>query len=106
MRRAVAIQLIIQRELGIAKNENPLQGAYVIEELTDRVEEAVLARVRAALASAAACSARWRRSTSAARIQEESLLYESRKHSGELPIVGVNTFENPRADEAARPRAS
>ena len=66
VRRALAIQLIIQRELGLAMNENALQGSYLIEELTDLVEEAVLARVRAASPSAAACSVRWRRSTSAA----------------------------------------
>ncbi len=93
-RRALAIQLIINRELGSAKNENPLQGSYFVEELTDLVEEAVLAefdRLSQRGGVLGAMETLYQRS----RIQEESLLYESRKHSGELPIIGVNTFEAP-----------
>jgi methylmalonyl-CoA mutase len=103
VRRAVAIQLIINRELGIARNENPLQGAYVIEELTDRVEQAVLGefeRISQRGGVLGAMETLYQRS----RIQEESLYYESQKDSGALPIIGVNTFENPRPDEAPRPR--
>jgi methylmalonyl-CoA mutase len=103
VRRALAIQLILQRELGVAKNENPIQGAYVIEELTDRVEEAVLRefeRLSARGGVLGAMETQYQRG----RIQDESLLYESRKHSGELPVVGVNVFENPEPEAAARPR--
>jgi methylmalonyl-CoA mutase len=103
VRRALAIQLIINRELGLAKNENPLQGAYVIEDLTDRVEEAVLQefeRLSARGGVLGAMETQYQRS----KIQEESLHYESLKDSGELPIVGVNTFENPSPDAAAAPR--
>jgi methylmalonyl-CoA mutase len=101
VRRAVAIQLIINRELGIARNENPLQGAYVIQELTDRVEEAVLAefeRLSQRGGVLGAMETLYQRS----KIQEESLAYESQKDSGALPIIGVNTFENPRPEEAPR----
>jgi methylmalonyl-CoA mutase len=99
VRRAVAIQLIIHRELGIARNENPLQGAYVIEELTDRVEQAVLAefdRLSQRGGVLGAMETLYQRS----KIQEESLAYESQKDSGVLPIIGVNTFENPRPENA------
>jgi isobutyryl-CoA mutase len=102
VRRAVAIQLIIQRELGTAKNENPLQGSHLIEELTDLVEEAVLRefeRISERGGVLGAMETLYQRS----RIQEESLLYESRKHSGELPIVGVNTFLSDTPDEGLRP---
>jgi methylmalonyl-CoA mutase len=102
VRRAVAIQLIIQRELGTTKNENPLQGSYLIEELTDLVEEAVLKefdRISERGGVLGAMETLYQRS----RIQEESLLYESRKHSGELPIVGVNTFLSDAPDEGLRP---
>ncbi len=91
VRRALAIQLIINRELGMAKNENPLQGSFVIEELTDLVEEAVLAefdRLTERGGVPGAMEVMYQRS----RIQEESLRYERLKDSGELPIVGVNTF--------------
>ena len=94
VRRAVAIQLIIQRELGSAKNENPIQGAYLIEQLTDQVEAAVLDefdRLSDRGGVLGAMETLYQRS----KIQEESLHYETQKHSGELPIVGVNTFENP-----------
>jgi methylmalonyl-CoA mutase len=104
VRRALAIQLVIQRELGTTRNENPLQGSYLIEELTDLVEEAVLAefeRLSARGGVLGAMETLYQRG----RIQEESLLYESKKHSGELPIVGVNTFEGPESAEALRPSA-
>ena len=91
VRRAIAIQLIINHELGLAKNENPLQGAFIIEELTDLVEEAVLAefdRITERGGVLGAMETMYQRG----KIQEESLYYETRKHSGELPIMGVNTF--------------
>ncbi|MCC6670026.1 MAG: methylmalonyl-CoA mutase family protein [Planctomycetes bacterium] len=91
VRRAMAIQLIINRELGLAKNENPLQGSFVIEELSDLVEEAVLRefeRISERGGVLGAMETMYQRG----RIQEESLHYESLKASGELPIVGVNTF--------------
>ena len=91
VRRAMAIQLIINRELGLAKNENPLQGSYIVEQLTDLVEEAVLAefdRLNDRGGVLGAMESMYQRS----RIQEESLLYEQKKHSGELPVIGVNVF--------------
>lgn len=91
VRRAMAIQLIINRELGTAKNENPNQGSFLIEELTDLVEEAVLAefdRISERGGVLGAMERMYQRN----KIQEESLYYESLKHSGELPIIGVNTF--------------
>jgi methylmalonyl-CoA mutase len=100
VRRALAIQLIIQRELGVSANENPLQGSYLFEDLTDRVEAAVLdefERLSQRGGVLGAMETLYQRS----RIQEESLLYESRKDSGELPIVGVNTFESPLAQAPA-----
>ena len=103
VRRALAIQLVIQRELGIAKNENPLQGSYLIEELTDLVEEAVLAefeRISERGGVLGAMETLYQRS----RIQEESLHYETLKHSGALPVVGVNTFQSPHPEQAAPPR--
>ncbi len=98
VRRAMAIQMIITKELGLARNENPMQGAFIIEELTDLVEEAVLAefeRIDQRGGVLGAMETQYQRS----RIQDESMLYEHKKHSGELPIVGVNTFLNPRANE-------
>lgn len=91
VRRAIAIQLIINHELGLAKNQNPLQGAFIIEELTDLVEEAVMAefdRLTERGGVLGAMETMYQRS----RIQEESLYYEKLKHSGKLPIMGVNTF--------------
>ncbi len=91
VRRAVAIQLIINHELGMAKNENPLQGSFIIEELTDLVEEAVLAefdRLTERGGVLGAMETMYQRG----KIQEESLHYEHLKHSGQLPIIGVNTF--------------
>ncbi|MGZ5303061.1 MAG: methylmalonyl-CoA mutase family protein, partial [Bacteroidia bacterium] len=91
VRRAMAIQLIINKELGQAKNENPLQGAFIIEELTDLVEEAVYTefnRISERGGVLGAMETMYQRN----QIQEESLYYESLKHSGELPLIGVNTF--------------
>jgi isobutyryl-CoA mutase len=99
VRRAMAVQMIITKELGLARNENPLQGAFIIDALTDLVEEAVLAefeRIDQRGGVLGAMETQYQRS----KIQDESLLYEEKKHSGELPIVGVNTFLNPRAGEA------
>ncbi|SKB94464.1 methylmalonyl-CoA mutase family protein [Daejeonella lutea] len=93
VRRAMAIQLIINRELGLAKNENPLQGSFIIEELTELVEAAVLEefkRINDRGGVLGAMETMYQRS----KIQEESLYYETLKHSGEFPIVGVNTFLN------------
>lgn len=95
VRRAMAIQMIINREFGLAKNENPLQGAFIIEELTELVEEAVLEefmRLNDRGGVLGAMETQYQRS----KIQEESLYYEHMKHSGELPIIGVNTFINPK----------
>ncbi len=93
VRRAMAIQLIINRELGTAKNENPNQGSFLIDELTDLVEEAVMIefdRINERGGVLGAMERMYQRN----KIQEESLFYESQKHTGELPIVGVNTFLN------------
>ncbi len=91
VRRALAIQLIINRELGLAKNENPLQGSFIVEELTDLVEEAVLAEFER-LSSRGGVLGAMERQYQRTKIQEESLHYERLKESGEYPIVGVNTF--------------
>ena len=91
VRRAMAIQLIINKENGLSKNENPLQGSFIIEELTDLVEEAVyeeFVRVSERGGVLGAMETMYQRS----KIQDESMLYEGKKASGELPIVGVNTF--------------
>jgi methylmalonyl-CoA mutase len=98
VRRALAIQLIINREWGLARNENPLQGSFIVEELTDLVEEAVLAefdRLSERGGVLGAMETGYQRS----RIQEESLHYERLKHSGRLPIIGVNTFRDPHAND-------
>lgn len=99
VRRALAIQLIINREHGLGKSENPLQGSYVIEELTDRVEEAVLAEFER-LSERGGVLGAMETLYQRGKIQDESLLYESRKHSGELPVIGVNTFINPDEQQA------
>ncbi|MFF9853037.1 fused isobutyryl-CoA mutase/GTPase IcmF [Streptomyces litmocidini] len=99
VRRALAIQLIINREWGLAMNENPLQGSFIIDELTDLVEEAVLQefeRISERGGVLGAMETGYQRG----RIQDESMLYEQRKHDGTLPIIGVNTFRNPHADTA------
>ena len=106
VRRALAIQMIIDQEWGLSSNENPLQGSYVVEELTDLVEEAVLAefeRITDRGGVLGAMETGYQRG----RIQDESMLYEHRKHDGSLPIIGVNTFLNPRrAGRRARPLES
>src|SRR5579863_4717810 len=99
VRRALAIQLIINREWGLAMNENPLQGSFIVEELTDLVEEAVLAEFEAISERGGVLGA-METGYQRGKIQDESMLYERRKHDGTLPVIGVNTFRNPRADEA------
>jgi methylmalonyl-CoA mutase len=93
----MAIQLIINREWGLAKNENPNQGSFVIEELTDLVEEAVLKEFEAISERGGVLGA-METGYQRGKIQEESLYYEHRKHDGSYPIVGVNTFRNPHGD--------
>jgi methylmalonyl-CoA mutase len=103
VRRAMAIQLIINRELGLAKNENPLQGAFIIEELTDLVEEAVLQefdRITERGGVLGAMETMYQRG----KIQEESLYYETLKHTGELPIIGVNTFLSSKGSPTVLPQ--
>ncbi len=97
VRRAMAIQLIINREWGIAKNENPNQGAFVIEELTELVEEAVLKEFEAISERGGVLGA-MELGYQRGKIQEESMHYEHKKHDGSYPIVGVNTFRNPHGD--------
>lgn len=102
VRRAMAIQLIINKELGLAKNENPIQGAFIIEELTDLVEEAVLAefdRITERGGVLGAMETMYQRG----KIQEESLYYETLKHTGEFPIIGVNTFLNKNGSPTITP---
>ncbi|TMR24064.1 methylmalonyl-CoA mutase [Nonomuraea turkmeniaca] len=98
VRRAMAIQLIINREWGLARNENPLQGSFIIEELTDLVEEAVLAEFER-LSDRGGVLGAMETGYQRGKIQDESMLYEMRKHDGSLPIVGVNTFHKEHADE-------
>ena len=103
VRRAVAIQMIINHELGLAKNENPLQGAFIIEELTDLVEEAVMAefdRITERGGVLGAMETMYQRS----KIQEESLYYETLKHTGEYPIIGVNTFLSSKGSPTIIPK--
>jgi methylmalonyl-CoA mutase len=98
VRRALAIQLIINNEWGLAKNENPNQGAFIIDELTDLVEEAVLSefvRISERGGVLGAMETGYQRG----KIQDESMFYEHKKHDGSLPIIGVNTFRNPKGDE-------
>ena len=95
VRRAMAIQLIINREWGVAKNENPNQGAFVIDELTDLVEEAVLQEFEA-IASRGGVLGAMETGYQRGKIQEESMYYEHKKHDGSYPIIGVNTFLNPK----------
>ena len=97
VRRALAIQLIINREWGLAKNENPNQGAFIIEELTDLVEEAVLKEFEA-LAERGGVLGAMETGYQRSKIQEESLYYEQKKHDGSHLIIGVNTFRNPQGD--------
>ena len=102
VRRAIAIQLIINRELGQANNENPLQGAFFIEQMTELVEEAVLLEFRR-IADRGGVLGAMETMYQRGKIQEESMHYEHLKHSGELPIIGVNTFLNPQAQEPGKP---
>jgi methylmalonyl-CoA mutase len=102
VRRAMAIQLIINKELGLAKNENPIQGSFIIEELTDLVEEAVLLefdRITERGGVLGAMETMYQRS----KIQEESLYYETLKHNGEFPIIGVNTFLSSKGSPTVQP---
>ncbi|MCD2185598.1 fused isobutyryl-CoA mutase/GTPase IcmF [Actinomycetospora soli] len=103
VRRALAIQMIINREWGLSLNENPLQGSFVIDELTDLVEEAVLAefdRIAERGGVLGAMETGYQRG----KIQDESMLYEGRKHDGSLPIIGVNTFLPPEDAEGEEPK--
>jgi methylmalonyl-CoA mutase len=103
VRRAVAIQMIINHELGLAKNENPLQGAFIIEELTDLVEKAVLLefdRITERGGVLGAMETMYQRG----KIQEESLYYETLKHTGEFPIIGVNTFLSSKGSPTILPK--
>ncbi len=102
VRRAIAIQMIINKELGLTKNENPIQGAFIIEELTDLVEDAVLAefdRITERGGVLGAMETMYQRS----QIQEESMYYEMQKHSGELPLIGVNTFLSKKGSPTVTP---
>jgi len=101
VRRALAIQLIINREWGLAKNENPNQGSFIIDELTDLVEEAVLQEFER-IAERGGVLGAMETGYQRGKIQEESLLYEHKKHDGSLPIIGVNTFRNPHAAGTAQ----
>jgi isobutyryl-CoA mutase len=97
VRRALAIQMIITKEWGLAFNENPLQGSFIVDELTDLVEQAVLAeldRISERGGVLGAMETGYQRG----RIQDDSMLYEHKKHDGSLPIVGVNTFTSPTGD--------
>ncbi len=98
VRRALAIQMIIGKEWGLAMNENPLQGSFIVDELTDLVEEAVLREFEAISARGGVLGA-METGYQRGKIQDESMLYERRKHDGSLPIIGVNTFRNPHASE-------
>jgi isobutyryl-CoA mutase len=102
VRRALAIQMIINKEWGLAMNENPLQGSFIVEELTDLVEQAVLSeldRISERGGVLGAMETGYQRG----RIQDDSMLYEHKKHDGTLPIVGVNTFTAPSADGPLEP---
>lgn len=99
VRRAMAIQLIINKEWGLSVNENPNQGAFIIEELTELVEEAVL-REFESISERGGVLGAMETGYQRGKIQDESMYYEHRKHDGSLPLVGVNTFLNPQADQA------
>jgi methylmalonyl-CoA mutase len=102
VRRALAIQLIINKEFGLSKNENPIQGSFVVEELTDLVEAAVLAEFRAISERGGVLGA-MERMYQRSKIQEESLYYETLKHDGALPLIGVNTFLDPKGSPTVQP---
>ena len=105
VRRAMAIQLIINREWGLAKNENPNQGSFIIDELTDLVEEAVLKEFDA-IAERGGVLGAMETGYQRGKIQEESLFYERQKHDGSYPIIGVNTFRNPHSAGRSRRRSN
>jgi methylmalonyl-CoA mutase len=102
VRRALAIQLVINKEFGLSKNENPIQGSFIVEELTDLVEAAVLAEFRAISERGGVLGA-MERMYQRSKIQDESLYYETLKHSGALPLVGVNTFLDPKGSLTVQP---
>ncbi|WP_373330666.1 methylmalonyl-CoA mutase family protein [Salmonirosea aquatica] len=102
VRRAVAIQLIINKEFGLTKNENPLQGSFVVEELTDLVEEAVYQEFLCLNERGGVLGA-MERMYQRGRIQDESMHYEMKKHTGELPLVGVNTYLDPKGSPTVQP---
>jgi methylmalonyl-CoA mutase len=102
VRRAMAIQLIINKEWGLAKNENPNQGSFIIDELTDLIEQAVLKEFEA-LSSRGGVLGAMETGYQRGKIQEESLYYEHKKHDGSYPLIGVNTFRKPSADKAGDP---
>ncbi len=102
VRRALAIQLIINKEFGLAKNENPTQGSFIVEELTDVVEAAVLNEFRSISERGGVLGA-MERMYQRSKIQDESLYYETMKHDGTLPIIGVNTFLDPKGSPTAQP---
>ncbi|MAZ55866.1 MAG: methylmalonyl-CoA mutase, partial [Flavobacteriales bacterium] len=103
VRRAVAIQLIINKELGLAKNQNPLQGSFIIEELTNLVEEAVLAEFDRLTERGSVLGA-MERMYQRGKIQEESIYYETKKHTGDYPIIGVNTFLGSDGSPTIKPK--
>src|SRR5258708_16203695 len=98
----MAIQMIINREWGVAKNENPNQGSFLMEELTDLVEEAVLKEFEA-ISSRGGVLGAMETGYQRSKIQEESLYYEHKKHHGSYPIIGVNTFRHPHARPPPQP---
>ena len=102
VRRALAIQLIVNHELGLAKNENPIQGSFAIEQLTDLVEDAVLEEFRR-ISDRGGVLGAMERMYQRSKIQDESLLYEQRKHDGSLPIIGVNTFQDSKGSPTIVP---
>jgi methylmalonyl-CoA mutase len=103
VRRAMAIQLVINREFGLTKNENPLQGSFIVEELTNLVEEAVYQEFLAINERGGVLGA-MERMYQRSKIQEESMYYETLKHNGQLPIVGVNTFLDPAGSPTIVPK--
>ena len=102
VRRALAIQLVINKEFGLAKNENPIQGSFIVEELTDMVEQAVFKEFRS-LSERGGVLGAMERMYQRSKIQDESLYYETMKHEGTLPIIGVNTFLDPKGSPTVTP---
>ncbi|MBC7978005.1 MAG: methylmalonyl-CoA mutase, partial [Myxococcales bacterium] len=102
VRRALAIQLVINKEFGLAKNENPNQGSFIIEQMTDLVEQAVLTEFRSISERGGVLGA-MERMYQRSKIQEESLYYETMKHDGSLPLIGVNTFLDPKGSPTVEP---